>query len=1302
LVLFVKYSDNLSVKFFVLWQNIVDNTLTIKELYMLNRNTYLIVLLCILPFAVEAIPFNFTEKLNWGPVQRVNIDSTYGFDRLMFEGAHYQGLDPVPHFRSNYPLHNNLVDLSVRLENMVFASVSEKENQLLSSVSRQEDFEATVSLAVSRKQPYASVDVLPLRWNKDLQTWEKLISFDIIIEVEDRWDEVSQKSSVVNNSVLASGDWYKVRIDRSGIFRITYQELEAMGFDVSVDPGRIALYGNGGGILPEKNNDFRHEDLVENPILVVGESDGSFDPGDYIIFYGEGPVVWKYNYITGSFHHQTNYYDDYTYYFITAKNASGRRVREMDQPEGDADISITAFTDYAYHEIDKVNIAGTGRIWYGEIFDFNSTQEFSFSFPNIVKTEEGEFRADFASVAGTSNAFQIFINDQLEKTVSMPTIPGGSPYQKAKDKSTGFDFLPASSNVIVKLVYQRSSNSSTGYLDFFDLNVKRQLRMSGNQMMFREYLKPDDYNIATYTVNEMSGDVTIWDITNAVNPRKVKGQLSGGTFSFKSNVDSTRQYIAFNGQEYYTTEFVEKVANQNLHQVNNIDYLIISPDKFLEEANRLANFHSEHSGLKVFITTPEKIYNEFSSGSKDITAIRDFTKMLYDNSDAGQELKYLLLFGDASYDYKDIIPDNNNLIPCWESEKSLNIVHSIATDDYYGYLDDGEGDPNSNSNYVDIGIGRFVVSTLEEATMAVDKSIHYASNSDDVLGPWRNLVTFVADDADNNLHLNHGETLSDYIYENYPVYNIDKIYVDAYKQVSTPSGQRAPEVNRAINTRMEQGTLIMNYNGHGGEIGWGHERFLEIADINSWTNYDMMPIFITATCEFSRYDDPTRVSAGELVFLNEKGGAIALFSTARATFASSNLALNMAIYEDNLFTKVNGDYPCFGDVIMNSKILGGDNDKKFILMGDPALKLAYPEYWAETIRINEKLIIEDIRDTLSALSQVRIEGEIMDDDGKDMPDYAGVIYPTIYDKYSEIVTLGDESSPTTFNLRQSVLFNGKASVTNGKFTIDFIVPKDIAYKYGGGRISYYLKSETQDGHGFYENIVIGGYDDAANEDNEGPEIRLFMNDTTFLSGGKTDQNPVLLARVADESGINTTGNGIGHDIMATLDADNTQSFVLNQFYEADIDSYNGGQISYPFRNLSEGEHTLSLKVWDIYNNSSTAYLKFVVVNGANLIVENLLNYPNPFMQSTSFVFDHNQSGQDLDVKIEIFNSMGTLVKTLETRMNPEGYRSDPIVWDGTTDSGGQIGRGFYIYRVVVRAEDGSTQQDQSRLVYVRQ
>jgi hypothetical protein len=371
------------------------------------------------------------------------------------------------------------------------------------------------------------------------------------------------------------------------------------------------------------------------------------------------------------------------------------------------------------------------------------------------------------------------------------------------------------------------------------------------------------------------------------------------------------------------------------------------------------------------------------------------------------------------------------------------------------------------------------------------------------------------------------------------------------------------------------------------------------------------------------------------------------------------------------------------------------------LLGDPALELAYPDYGVQTLYINQNIVVEDLVDTLKALEKVRVEGIVVDENGNHLNTFNGTLYPTVYDKFSEILTLGDNGTPTTFKLRQNILFNGKASITNGEFMFEFIVPRDIAYNYGAGRISYYLNNDNEDGAGYYEGVVIGGYNENATEDNQGPLIELYMNDTTFLSGDITDQNPVLLARVFDESGINTTGNGIGHDIIATLDSEQSQSFTLNKYYEADRDSYSSGNISYPFSNLEDGEHILSLKVWDIYNNSSTASLKFLVISTDRLTIQNLLNYPNPFTNSTNFVFDHNQSGQELDVKIYIYNSSGAQIKTIETQITPEGYKSAPIHWDGSTDAGGMIGRGFYVYRTIVKNQNGETAQDQSKLVFIR-
>ncbi len=636
---------------------------------------------------------------------------------------------------------------------------------------------------------------------------------------------------------------------------------------------------------------------------------------------------------------------------------------------------------------------------------------------------------------------------------------------------------------------------------------------------------------------------------------------------------------------------MRKIENQNLHGAGPRDMIIITHPLFREQADRLAAFHEERDNLTVLVTEIGDVYNEFSSGAQDITAIRNFMKLLYDSAPAGEEPRYLLLFGDASFDYKDRIENNSNYVPTWEDEESLVIVYSIASDDYYGFLD-GPGD-----NMLDIGIGRLPVQTVEQAIVAVDKIIHYATNTSLTMKDWRNYVCFVADDEDGNLHLRQAEEMAAFIDTNYGVYNIDKIYVDAFPQVSTPGGQRAPDVNKAINSRIDKGSLIMNYTGHGGEVGWGHERFLENSDINSWTNYDHMPIFITATCEFSRYDDPERVSAGEYAYLNPQGGAIAMFTTARATFGGSNFNLNTALF-DYMFELNGEEYYRFGDLIRLAKNNGGvdGNDKKFILLGDPALHLAYPMHDVVTTRINNEEV-SSTPDTLQALSKITVEGEVINPLGGG-DGFSGTLYSIVYDKPSKVTTLATDptSYVNTFDFQNNVLYKGKAQVNDGKFSFTFIVPKDIAYQYGFGKISYYAANETEDAHGFYRNILVGGLDQLAEPDVNGPSVELFINDEYFAFGGITDENPDMLAFVSDASGINTVGTGIGHDIVAILDGNTDKPIILNDFYESDLNSYTSGTIRYPFHNLEEGLHTLSLKVWDVFNNSAEAYLEFTVVS----------------------------------------------------------------------------------------------------------
>ncbi len=1267
---------------------------------MLHQKISIFFIFLFISTAGYSLPYTFHSSLIWGKIQKVGDDS-FTVERLSFEGAYYYEMDGLPFLLEKFPVHTSQANVNVTLINQIFVPVMASEYKIVSASGLTDTvINVSANIITARKEPMVQIELMPIRWNESKHIFEKLIEFDIVIDVVDIPELTRESSQYAESSVLATGQWFKVKLSRSGIYKVTYDELSSMGFDMATNPSRIAVFGNGGGVLPEKNDVFRHDDLSENPIEVVGGDDGSFDQGDYILFYGEGPVVWKYSSVTQSFYHQTSYYKDHTYYFITALTYPAKRIQILEPPSGGSDIEISDFTDYAVHELCERNIAGIGRTWYGEIFDYDLDYEFVFDFPNIIKqTDNAYFKARFAAKAYSSSNFKISINGQVEKILSMPTLSTGDRYQYAKSAETNFNFTPSNDQLIVDIVYQRSSSTSVGYLDFFELNVQRELKFADDQMMFRQIIN-EGSSIAKYNLSQAGQNISVWDISNPVNPQKVLTQVEGSGLTFKADATTFHEYIAFTTSNFLAVEFVKEISNQNLHSYRNIDYLIITHPDFLAEAGILADFHRLHGNLEVLVATTDQVYNEFSSGGQDISAIRDFAKMLYDDSEPGKEIKYLLLFGDASYDYKDILPDNSNFVPCWESVKSLNIVSSIATDDYFGFLDDGEG-VDGAKDLVDIGIGRFVVASVEEAQSAIDKTIHYSVNTTKVMAPWRNIVTFVADDGDGNRHLKDAERLAMIFDTAFPVYNVDKIYLDAYEQISTPGGQRAPAVNQAINERIEKGTLIVNYSGHGGEIGLAHERIVQIPDIVSWENYDNLSVFITATCEFTRYDDPKRVSAGELVFLNEKGGGISLFTTSRATFAGANLALNMAIYNNNLFEKIDGEYPRFGDVIRRSKLHGTDNDKKFILVGDPACKMAYPEHRAETVKINSRVVTPDESDTIRALQLVKVEGIVTNEGGDKLTDFNGEMFPAVYDKKTEIQTYGDENSPYTFYIRKNLIFNGKASIINGDFDFEFMVPKDIAYKYGDGKISYYFRNTETDGNGYYQNIVIGGFDENAEPDTEGPVIELFMNDTTFAPGDFTNQNPVLMAFVSDESGINTTGNGIGHDIVSVIDDNKGLTFVLNDYYEADENKYNKGKIVYPFSELPDGEHNLSFKVWDVHNNSSTAYLNFVVVSIDQVVVENLMNYPNPFINETSFVFDHNQKGNEIDVMLEIFRLDGQIVRTINTTLHPEGFRSEPIIWDGDTYNGGKIVPGFYVYQVTVRNEIGSIGYDQSKLIYIR-
>ncbi|MCX6286380.1 MAG: type IX secretion system sortase PorU, partial [Bacteroidetes bacterium] len=878
------------------------------------------------------------------------------------------------------------------------------------------------------------------------------------------------QNSFASASVLSTGNWYKFSVSSNGIYRLTYTDLKNAGVPVaSINPKNIRIYGNGGGMLPESNDSARIDDLIENTIFVYGQDDGVFNEGDYILFYSSGPDRWKYNKSDNLFHHVRNIYSDVACYFLNCDLGEGKRIKTQAFINTPANSTYTNFNDYITYDRDGINLIQSGRVWYDkETFDVTTSRNYSFTFPNFDSRSPMTITLNAASRSiGVSSYFNLNADGKLLVSLSIDPVTTNFEDTFAHEGMISKQYTTSNQTINLNLVYNQMVSGAVGWLNYYELNALRLLTMTGSQMNFRNAASWAKNRISEFQLTGQGQALTIWDVTTPYNVRNLETQQSGAVFSVRLLTDSLREFVAFDGSAFNTPAFSGTVPNQNLHSLGGIDYVMISFPSFTDQAERLAEFHRAHSGLNVFVTTPEKVYNEFSSGVQDITAIRDFMRMLYNRTSSAHNIKYLLLLGDASYDYKNRVDGNTNFVPSYQSWESLDPISSYVSDDYYGLVKGG-----NRADTLYIGIGRFPIRTAEDAMNAVDKVIHYSTNSDSVKSDWRNMVTFVADDQDNgggNSFMADADLLAGRVNK---AYNVDKIYLDAYTQVSTPGGARYPEVNDAINKRIAKGTLLINYIGHGGELGWAHERVLEIPDIQNWTNYNKLPVFVTGTCEFSRMDDPARISAGEYVFLNPKGGGIALFTTTRATFSGGNRDLMLNFY-NHLFEKTNGEYYRMGDLIRLSKTDNDANTRKFVLLGDPALMIAHPNLNVVTTLVKTGTPQAE-NDTLKALAQVTVEGEIRE--GSNLAsDFNGTLLPTIYDKISMVTCKANdhEAPPYNFYIRNNVVYSGKSNVTNGRFSFTFIVPKDIDYKYGAGRISYYASSSATDANGYDEDIIVG-------------------------------------------------------------------------------------------------------------------------------------------------------------------------------------------------------------------------------------
>ncbi|MCW3121004.1 MAG: hypothetical protein JWQ38_496 [Flavipsychrobacter sp.] len=1120
------------------------------------------------------------------------------------------------------------------------------------------------------------------------------------------------KTTDVSTSVLATGTWYKISVTKTGFYKIDNNLIATLSpKPANASVSNMRVFGNGGNLLSENNAIPRASDLKENSLFIT-------DNGAAAVFYAVGPTQWNANLLTQTFTHVKNIYSDTAYYFITFTQGSGTRVQNQGSAPS-ANNTVTSFNYYDVHDSDGINPIQLGKIWFGEGFypqAGNTLQHFSFDIGTpvdsiFVSTSLGHtassggstFRISVNNNIISSNAYHTTTGAEDVMAMMFPVCRGACNAQVA---NIGIEFVPSVADGI-------------GYLDYVEINARRNLVMTGEQMGFRDMRSVGTGNVVNYQLQGADGNTRVWDITNPQVPVLMNGSLNGNVYSFTQDAQVLHEFVAMNTSgKFFTPKFVATVANQNLHAMPQSDCIIISYPGFVSAANDLAEYHRKHDNMRVAVATTEQIYNEFSSGSQDLSAIRDFARMFYKRAgiDATQMPKYMTLIGGGSYDYKNRVVNNNNFVPVYESsilyDGVINVLNNFCSDDFYGFLDDSE-DIGNNAviNAMDIGVGRLPARNLADAQIAVAKIIGYTDPA--TLGPWRIAAATIADDSDDaGDHTLVAEHMAKAVIDStFNLYNMDKVYINAIPKVSTPAGERCPNANAEINNDVFRGIFAMNYNGHGNTQVLGGERIVTQDDFNNWNNKNMLPFMVTATCDFGQFDHPQYVSAAEQMVLREGGGLIAILTTTQAVYSSYNETLNSQYLISQFLRNPDFSWNTFGEASRQAKNATyskpGAHDpgetanfRKFGLLGDAALTPDFPQYSITIDGVTDNFT-QQKADTIKALGAYEISGSVHDNTGALIGNFNGPVWVSFYDKPRTIKWITPKGSNRTFQLQDNIVYKGKGTVENGKFKLAFIAPKDINYYYGKGKISSYAHNGITDAAGADTTMRIGGYSDHPQISSTPPVVLPYINDSLFRNGGITGTNTSLFVSLYDSTGINVSGNNVGHDLVAVLDDEVETPFILNDYYETAPNTYKHGFVTYPINGLSNGKHRITVRAWDVNDNEGEGSVDFMVIDGKIVDIQNLANYPNPFSNVTHFVFEHNHPYEQLDIQIHIYNAAGALAKEIKQVFTPTGSRSNEITWDGSDNNGQLLPPGVYIYRLNISSEKGFRSSAYQKLVIVR-
>lgn len=1087
----------------------------------------------------------------------------------------------------------------------------------------------------------------------------------------------ADSSRYASESVLNSGKWVKIQVAEDGIYKLTAADLKKMGFS-NLD--KVAVYGYGGWPLDE---DFSTTYIDDVPEVAVWRS------ADYLLFYGKGPRKWEYSSSDKSFIHTNNPYSNYGYYFVSEKETTGRTMEKAASAAG-ATLQVTTFDDYVLHEEELVSVNSSGRELYGESFTSTLSRDFTISVPGITN-DEGKATLSFISRGNGTITMNVNGNALISGSVSVPS----DEYEVARELYRERAWMADKGETVKVNIGYSTTGHKNVHLNYFRLQMKRQLKVYDNYTFFRSLSARG--NASRFVIQGADASTLVFDVTDGVNPQQMETSLNGTELSFSIPASaSLREFVVVKPSQIKAPVTVGEVANQNLHALPQQDMIIIAQPNFTTQAERLAEAHRTKDNLTVRVVTPESIYNEFSSGTPDATAYRRFMKMFYDRKTSEADApKYLLLFGDGSFDNRKLTSawksvDMSNMLLTYQTENSLS-SQSYVIDDYFGFLDDADNKKSLQNKKLCLGIGRFPIRTVEQATQMVDKVISYMENKN--TGSWKNNLCFMADDGSNTdgfmtEHMEFADQLAGYVESEHPEFLVNKLYYDAYKKDMTAGTY--PDVRSGLQKLLKDGLLLFNYTGHGGTTALSDEKVLTQTDINQFT-YTHLPVWVTATCDFTRFDD-LNTSAGEDVFLNKSSGGIALFTTVRVAYSRPNFPINDNVIR-NLFERNNGRRRTLGEVMQATKnTLSSVYKLGFCLIGDPAVKMAYPEFGMKVTTVNGQSV-DGNSISFKALEKITVEGEVLDVSGQLVTDFTGIVNPTVKDSKVTVTCLKnsnkDDSPAFTFTDYPNTIFIGNDSVRNGKFSFTFTVPKDISYSNLQGKMNLYAV-DTESGNeaqGNFDNFIVGGTSDTAETDTIGPEIRaLYLNDTTFVDGGQVNTTPYFVAELWDKSGVNITGSSVGHDMMLVIDESTVLSYNLNSYYELLPGEDGTGIVKFPIPALEPGKHTAEFWVWDILNNSTVRTFTFEVVEGLKPFLFDVIATPGIAREQVTFHLMHNRPESRMRVGIMVYDLAGRQLWKHEESGTSGLFENYTVSWD-LTSGGARMRPGVYIYRAAISTDN---------------